>query len=245
MRSPARIAALVAALGTPAAADVIEYRPDGTTVEHLVERASPFEPISIGPATGLSRRITGYREEAERAGARHGVDPDLVLAVIQAESAGDRRAVSPKGAQGLMQLMPATAARFGVADAFDPLQNIDGGTGYLAWLLARFDGDLALALAGYNAGEGKVDRHGGVPPYRETRGYLARISRLLGQDVTRPAPVRLVAEEPASDAPARLRAEEPEESAPAASAAEPAFVFDFRGDALRPIAPLARAEEES
>lgn len=109
------------------------------------------------------------------AAGRHGVDPLLVKAVILAESGGRRWATSPKGAMGLMQLMPATARRFGVADPFDPAQNVAGGTRYLRWLLDRFGGDVTLALAGYNAGEGAVERHGGVPPYRETRNYVRAV----------------------------------------------------------------------
>jgi len=106
---------------------------------------------------------------------RFGLDPQLVLAVIAAESAFDKTAVSPKGAQGLMQLMPDTATRFGVSNAFDPEQNVRGGMKYLAWLLEQFRGDLDLALAGYNAGEKAVEQHRGIPPYDETREYVRRI----------------------------------------------------------------------
>jgi soluble lytic murein transglycosylase-like protein len=107
--------------------------------------------------------------------------------VIGAESAYDARALSVKGARGLMQLMPATARRFGVTDEriHDPEVNVEAGTRYLAWLLDHFDGDLALALAAYNAGEGTVDRYQGVPPYRETRGYVQRIFHALGLDTNR------------------------------------------------------------
>jgi soluble lytic murein transglycosylase-like protein len=106
---------------------------------------------------------------------RHGVDPALVLAVIGVESAFAPQAVSPKGAQGLMQLMPGTAEALGVADAFDPAQNLDGGVRHLRALVGRYRGDLKKALAAYNAGEGAVARHGGVPPYRETRDYVRRV----------------------------------------------------------------------
>ncbi len=99
----------------------------------------------------------------------------LLLAVIAVESAGRARAVSPKGAKGLMQLIPATARRFGVADSFDPAQTILGGAAYLDWLLERFGGDAILALAGYNAGEGAIERHKGVPPYNETRDYVVKV----------------------------------------------------------------------
>lgn len=119
-----------------------------------------------------------FREEVAAAAREFGVEEAIVRAVMHAESAFNPNAVSRAGAQGLMQLMPATAARFGVTDAFDPAQNIRGGVRYLAWLLKRFNGDLTLAAAGYNAGEGAVDRHGGVPPYRETQTYVQRVGVL-------------------------------------------------------------------
>lgn len=110
------------------------------------------------------------------AAARHGVEAALVQAVIQVESGFNPRVVSPKGAQGLMQLMPATAQRLGVADAFDPRQNIEGGTRYLADLIALFKNDLRLALAAYNAGENAVIQYGNrVPPYRETQDYVPKV----------------------------------------------------------------------
>ncbi|HEV7904411.1 MAG TPA: lytic transglycosylase domain-containing protein [Pyrinomonadaceae bacterium] len=108
--------------------------------------------------------------------ARHGVDPVLIYSIMHRESAFKKMAVSYKGARGLMQLMPATAARFGVRNIFDPAQNIDAGTRYIRFLLNRFGGDVGLALAGYNAGEGAVDKYRGVPPYRETQEYVKRIS---------------------------------------------------------------------
>ena len=110
------------------------------------------------------------------ASARHGVDPVLIYSIMHRESAFKKMAVSYKGASGLMQLMPATAARFGVRNIFDPAQNIEAGTRYMRWLLNRFKGDVGLALAGYNAGEGAVDKYRGVPPYRETQEYVKRIS---------------------------------------------------------------------
>lgn len=103
------------------------------------------------------------------------VSPALVLAVIAVESAGRPDAVSSAGAQGLMQLMPATAARFGVTDSLIPAQNITGGTAYLDWLMTEFKGDPVIALAAYNAGEGAVRKNGGVPPYRETRDYVPKV----------------------------------------------------------------------
>ncbi len=106
--------------------------------------------------------------------------PALVLAVMATESNFDASAVSPKNAQGLMQLIPDTARRFGVRNAMDPAQNIRGGMAYLRWLLARFEGDVALAVAAYNAGEGAVERYRGVPPYAETRLYVRKILAQLG-----------------------------------------------------------------
>ena len=112
---------------------------------------------------------------------RYGLDPVLVLAVVAVESNFEPRAVSKKGAQGLMQLMPATAGDLGVADALDPATNLDGGARYLQALLRLYRGDLRKALAAYNAGPGAVARHGGVPPYRETQEYVRRVMKQYGQ----------------------------------------------------------------
>ena len=113
---------------------------------------------------------------------RHGVKAELIRAVIRRESAGRPCAESPKGAQGLMQIMPATAAEFGLADPFEPKQNVDAGTRYLKAMLERFGGDLALALGAYNAGPGAVDRDGGVPKIAETQEYVAEILKMLKAD---------------------------------------------------------------
>lgn len=126
----------------------------------------------------VALRLDEYETEIASAAAAHDVDAALIRAVIHAESAYRVNARSNKGAQGLMQLMPATATRFGVADAYDPVQNIAGGVQYLAFLLKRFNGDTRLAAAGYNAGEGAVDRYGGVPPYAETQVYVERVGIL-------------------------------------------------------------------
>jgi len=136
-------------------------------------------PAPVSGALALRRK----RSDAliQREAARHGIDPELVHAVVRAESAYDPRARSPAGACGLMQLMPATAARFGVADRWDPAQNIRGGVAYLRFLLERFDHDLRLALAAYNAGEGAVEQYGRrIPPYPETQTYVRRVLGYLG-----------------------------------------------------------------
>jgi soluble lytic murein transglycosylase-like protein len=132
-------------------------------------------------------RIASYeRGDLERvieeAAASHGVNPHLVRAVVQAESAFNPFAVSRVGAQGLMQLMPDTATRMGVTDSLDPRQNVFGGAKYLSQLLTRFDGNVALALAGYNAGPAKVARYRGIPPYGETRGYVTKIRTIVGKN---------------------------------------------------------------
>jgi hypothetical protein len=119
-----------------------------------------------------------YAAEIRDAAQRYGVDEAVVRAIIHAESAFRPNARSHAGAQGLMQLIPATAARFGVADAYDPKQNISGGVQYIAWLTKRFGGDLTLIAAGYNAGEGAVAKYGGVPPYKETQRYVQRVGQL-------------------------------------------------------------------
>lgn len=119
-----------------------------------------------------------YSDEIRKAARAHGVDEAVVRAIIHAESAFNPNALSRVGAQGLMQLMPATARRFGVDNAFNAAQNIEGGVQYLAWLLKRFNGNLTLAAAGYNAGEGAVDKYNGVPPYGETQRYVQRVGIL-------------------------------------------------------------------
>ncbi|KAB7764841.1 lytic transglycosylase domain-containing protein [Xanthomonas maliensis] len=122
-----------------------------------------------------------YQQEISAAAREFGVEEAIVRAIIHAESAYNPLALSRAGAQGLMQLMPGTARRFGVSDAYDAAQNIRGGVQYLSWLLKRFNGDLTLAAAGYNAGEGAVDRYGGVPPYSETQRYVQRVGVLAGR----------------------------------------------------------------
>jgi soluble lytic murein transglycosylase-like protein len=127
-----------------------------------------------GYTTG-NTQVDGYLIDS---GTRHGVDPLLLYSVMHQESSFKSHAVSPKGARGLMQLMPGTAIRFGVTNIFDPKQNIEGGARYLRFLTDRFNGDVSLVLAGYNAGEGAVEKYGWrIPPYAETQEYVRRISR--------------------------------------------------------------------
>jgi len=121
-----------------------------------------------------------YADEISEAALRHGVSPALVESVIRVESAFNAWAVSRKGAQGLMQLMPQTASSLGVRDAFDPRQNIDGGVRHLRYLMDRFPGNLPLALAAYNAGENTVYTYRGIPPYVETQQYVRRVLELSG-----------------------------------------------------------------
>lgn len=123
----------------------------------------------------MERIIADHGAQILAATAGRRVSPALVLAVIAVESAGKPGAVSPKGARGLMQLIPATAERFGVKDSNDPFQNISGGAAYLDWLLGQFKGDPILSLAGYNAGENAVISNQGVPPYEETRAYVPKV----------------------------------------------------------------------
>jgi hypothetical protein len=130
---------------------------------------------------GFRRSYRGeYDHHIDAAAATFRVSVNLIKAVIQVESEFDALAVSSKGAQGLMQLMPPTARRFGVTNPFDVRQNIFGGTQYLRFLLDLFQGDVSLVLAGYNAGENAVTRYRGIPPYRETRNYVQKVRSLLG-----------------------------------------------------------------
>ncbi len=136
---------------------------------------------------------TAYDPHIDLVAYETGLSPDLIKAVALVESGFDARAVSPRGAQGLMQLMPGTARQLGVSDAFDPGENLLAGARYLRELLDEFDGDLNLALAAYNAGPDAVRRHGGVPDYSETREYVSRVRTKLGDgDSMQCKPVRLV-----------------------------------------------------
>jgi hypothetical protein len=142
----------------------------------------PPSPFALGFYPGQEFLAPRFAGEIAAAAERHDLNPRLVAAVVGAESAFHARAVSHKGARGLMQLMPATALRFGVApgELFEPERNLEAGARYLRWLIDRYDGALHLALAAYNAGEGAVDRYRGVPPYRETRRYVLGVYERFG-----------------------------------------------------------------
>jgi hypothetical protein len=157
-------------------------------VRHQSMAASSVKPLSVSApvaikplststpmATALTRQ--GLNEVVSGAGQRHQIDPDFINSVIRAESGFHQNAVSKKGAQGLMQLMPGTASQLGVTNAFDPHANVEGGTKYLRELLEKYNYDVPKALAAYNAGPKRVDQYRGVPPYYETQAYIARIIR--------------------------------------------------------------------
>ena len=148
--------------------DSTRYRLVELTPRGLTRSGDPYDPRLLARATQYDAII-----EAEAKSA--GVEPNLLRAVIVVESGFNSRAVSKRGAVGLMQLMPETAEQLGVDDAYDPWQNIDGGTRYLCEMIDRFPGELELALAAYNAGPEAVRQYQGVPPYAETRGYVRRV----------------------------------------------------------------------
>ena len=163
---------------------------DDEGVIHITDAPNDqrYRPISgfSGTVSGWLRLPQGaqlssaFSQEIRETAGRYGVNPALVEAVIRTESAFNPWAVSPKGAQGLMQLMPRTASSLGVRDAFNPRQNIEGGVRHLRYLLDRYPGNVPLALAAYNAGEGAVDSYGGIPPYTETRQYVQKVLERTG-----------------------------------------------------------------
>jgi soluble lytic murein transglycosylase-like protein len=189
-READRVALTPAAHARAARSAIYKYR-DGSGVVHYTDQ----RPVDVAytlvqtycpacdPRSTLDWRTVRlypetYQDEITAAARRWRIDPALVRAVIHAESAFNPEAISRAGAQGLMQLMPATAGDYGVTDAFDVHQNIEAGTRHLAELLARYRGDIRLATAAYNAGAGAVERHGGVPPFAETRVYVERVGIL-------------------------------------------------------------------
>ena len=136
------------------------------------------EPAHAGLGRAGKPQLDRYPAQFRTAAKKHGIDDAWLRAIAHVESGFDAKAVSPKGAQGVMQLMPETAREYGVADSFSPVQSIDGGARHLHQLLRRYHGDLTLAAAAYNAGVGAVTRYRGVPPYRETRDYIAKVQAL-------------------------------------------------------------------
>ena len=187
--------AFVLGAAVPARAQIYTWRdPNGNLVlsdkprEGAVARTFAVPKADSLRATRFvaSDRARAYDSLIDEHARLNSLRPSLVRAVIQVESAFNPRAVSPKGAVGLMQLMPATARQFSVGNAFDPEENVRAGTKYLRQLLDRYDGNEQLALAAYNAGPGAVDKHGqSVPPYRETRSYVSRISEMAGASTPR------------------------------------------------------------
>jgi soluble lytic murein transglycosylase-like protein len=162
-----------------------------SAIEAFAQPAAPALrlPQPLAPLIQLAARVprrsrnTKFDEYINAAAAKHGVDVDLVRAIIQVESGFDHRARSHKGARGLMQLMPGTARDMGARNAFDPRQNIFAGVRYLRFLLDAFEGNVTLATAAYNAGPTTVRRYGGVPPYEETQNYVEKVHGLLGLPV--------------------------------------------------------------
>jgi len=170
-------------------------RPDSRTgklVRSVVVTPKPVNQQRVMETVVLPREVSGGAEPAdgaaqpgalseavERIAAQQGLPPQLIHSVIQVESNYNPKAVSPKGAEGLMQLIPSTARRFGVANSFNPVENIQGGAKYLRYLLDLYGNNYPLALAAYNAGEGAVAKYGGVPPYAETQDYLVKVRRQL------------------------------------------------------------------
>lgn len=153
-----------------------------TVSSDWVANIVPNEIVDTQGADPSEVRLLPHLESViNPAASKYDLDPNLVAAVIWAESSGDPNAVSNKGAQGLMQLMPATARELGVGNVLDPDQNVDGGSHYLRKMLDAHDGDLSLALAAYNAGPEAVRKYGGVPPYRETQNYVGKVIRVYEQ----------------------------------------------------------------
>jgi membrane-bound lytic murein transglycosylase B len=177
----------------PAAKAPITAQTPTTNTAQPTPKSGPHTPAALSPAD--------LAEMLSRAGADHNVDVDLLASIVKAESNGNTRAVSRAGAAGLMQLMPSTASDLGVNDRFEPGQNVRGGSAYIDALLTRYHDNLALALAAYNAGPAAIDKFRGIPPYTETRAYVARVIHEFNRRVlAREARARLAAASTAGDA---------------------------------------------
>ena len=160
--------------------DVYKDNSTGRLIRKMSQKKNIPVQTANSPSPGSGNKVVqglNLDRLVQEVGIRHDVNPELIHAMIRQESNGNPFAVSVKGAMGLMQLLPATAERFGVKDIFDPAENILGGVKYLRYLMNRYPRQIALVLAGYHAGEGAVDRYGGVPPYPETRAYIASTLR--------------------------------------------------------------------
>lgn len=168
-------------------------------LESFEQRLNDFPLVPAQPASAPETSASGtvkatIKELIAGAASRHQIDPDFVASVVKAESGFNPAAISPKGALGLMQLMPLTAAMLGIENVLDPGANLEGGTKYLRQLLDQYDGDAVKALAAYNAGPQVVEQYGGIPPYRETRAYITRViddynrKKLQEQAVSTPVP---------------------------------------------------------
>jgi soluble lytic murein transglycosylase-like protein len=161
--------------------ETVRLQVEGGRVEVTAADLVAIEPEDFFPAPAAPTPTGPFGKIIREAAKKNGVDEALVSSVIAAESNFNPRAVSRKQALGLMQLMPQTAARYAVSNAFDPSQNVEAGSRYLHELLERYNGDLALALAAYNAGPKNVEQYGGVPPFAETHAYVRRVERNLAE----------------------------------------------------------------
>ena len=172
--------------------EILYYVKNGQVVYTNTPSRRDVRPVPVLAQRARAARenlpATPYDRFFEQVASREGLDPDLIKAVAMVESGLDPEAVSPKGAMGLMQLIPATASRYGVKNLLDPYESISAGSRHLRDLLDEFGGDLTLALAAYNAGAGAVRRHGGVPAFRETREYVQKVQTKLGGSMHRRRP---------------------------------------------------------